>query len=55
MNDKIKITNPNDFAVFIDSDGNQTNDITETSKQLGYCCIPKMREQSPEFDKKLWN
>ena len=55
MTEKIKITNPNDFAVFVDNKGNQVNDITESSKQVGYCIIPKMREQSPEFDKKLWN
>ena len=44
MTEKIKITNPDDFSVFIDSKGNQVNDITETSKQVGYCIIPKMRE-----------
>ena len=55
MTKKLNITNPNDFAVFVDGQGNQVNDITEKSKQLGYCCIPSLREKSPKFDKKLWN
>lgn len=41
-------------VIAMDKDGNQLNDIEDPNVE-GFCFIKKLREESPEYDRKLWN
>ena len=43
-----------DKVIALDKEGNQLNDIEDGSIE-GFCFIKKLRDESPEYDRKLWN